>query len=274
MIAASVRSHVDLFYTEYQYGGHVIWDESYDYPYLFPWVFERYRMTPGAITLTGLRSYRVLRGSESISWSAANPSDSVEIQFSPDGGRTWRILASSLPNIGTFLWNTQNVGDCAFGHLKIFLKNGEGHIYSQDQSNYFAIDNGTPAALYAGILNKDPFYGATLVKDTVSLNLLLGGSKGGSLTAALSYSADNGGHFLQFAGFVLQSDTAARGRIATIGPLPNSDNAVIKIDVSNGTNSVSDRTPRFVKRTPRSSGLETAIASPSMIRPLPRRRMM
>ncbi len=254
VIAAYVRSHADLFYTEYQNDGHAIWDKSYDYPYLFPWVFDKYRMTAGAITLTGLKSYRVLRGSESISWSAADPLDSVEIQFSPDGGRTWRMLASSLPNAGSFLWNTQNVGDCAFGLLKIFLKNGEGHVYSQDQSNYVAIDNGTPAALYAGILNKDPFYGVTLVKDTVSLNLLLGGSKGGSLSATLSYSADNGGHFVQFAGYMIQSDTAARVRIASIGPLPNSDNAVIRIDVSNGISSVSDRTPRFVKRTPRSSG--------------------
>jgi predicted esterase len=254
MIAANVRSHSDLFYTEYQYGNHVIWDESYDYPYLFPWVFDRYRMTAGAITLTGLKSYRVLRGSESISWSAANPADSVEIQFSPDAGRTWRMLVSSLPNTGTFVWNTQNAGDCAFGLLKIFLKNSEGHIYSQDQSSSFAIDNGTTASLFAGLLNKELFFGATLVKDTVSLNLLLGGSKGGLLTASLSYSGDHGIRFAQFAGFSFQSDTAARVRIAAIGQLPNSDNAVIRIEVSNGITTVSDRTPRFVKRTPRSSG--------------------
>ena len=254
VVAANVRSHADLFYTEYQNGHHVIWDESYDFPYLFPWVFGRFRMTPGAVTLSGLKSYRVLRGSEAISWTAANPSDSVEIQFSPDAGSTWKILVSSLPNVGTFLWNTKNHGDCAFGLLKIFLKNSDGHIYSQDQSNYFAIDNGTSASLYAGLVNKDSFFGATLVKDTASLNLLLGGSKGGSLTASLSYSADNGSHFVPFAGFTFQSDTTARVRIATIGPLPNSDNAVIRIDVSNGTSSVSDRTPRFVKRTPRSSG--------------------
>jgi predicted esterase len=252
--AANVRSHADLFYTEYQNGHHVIWNESYDFPSLFPWVFDKYRMTAGAVTLTGLKSYRVVRGSESISWSAANPTDSVEIQFSPDAGRTWRMVVSSLPNTGTFVWNTQNVGDCAFGLLKIFLKNSDGHIYSRDQSNYFAIDNGTNASLYAGLLNRDSFVGTTLLKDTVSLLLLLGGSKGGTLTASLSYSADNGGHFVQFAGFMFQSDTTARARIATIGSLPNSDNAVIRIDVSNGTNSVSDRTPRFVKRTPRSSG--------------------
>ncbi len=254
VIAANLRSHADLFYTEYQYGHHVIWDESYDFPYLFAWVFDRYRMTAGAITLTGLKSYRVLRGSESISWSAANPADSVETQFSPDAGRTWRMLVSSLPNAGTFVWNTQNAGDCAFGLLKIFLKNTDGHIYSQNQSNYFAIDNGTNASLFAGLLNRDSFLGATLVKDTVSLNLLLGGSKGGTLTASLSYSADNGIHFVQFAGFTFQSDTAARVQIAAIGPLPNSDNAVIRIEVSNGISTVSDRTPRFVKRTPRSSG--------------------
>ena len=44
-IAMYVNNHADLFYTEYQYGQHDIWTESYNYPLLFPWVFDKYLIT-------------------------------------------------------------------------------------------------------------------------------------------------------------------------------------------------------------------------------------
>ena len=58
-IAMEVRSHADLFYTEIQNTGHTygIWSASYDYPFLSPWVFDKHRKQPGAITLTNLKSY-------------------------------------------------------------------------------------------------------------------------------------------------------------------------------------------------------------------------
>ena len=36
-----VNNHADLFYTEYQNGLHGIWTESYNFPLLFPWVFDQ-----------------------------------------------------------------------------------------------------------------------------------------------------------------------------------------------------------------------------------------
>ena len=45
-IAMYVNNHADLFYTEYQHGGHGdIVTESYDYPLLFPWVFDKHLIT-------------------------------------------------------------------------------------------------------------------------------------------------------------------------------------------------------------------------------------
>ena len=40
-IAWYVNNHADLFYTEFQYGQHDIEAESYNYPLLFPWVFDK-----------------------------------------------------------------------------------------------------------------------------------------------------------------------------------------------------------------------------------------
>jgi predicted peptidase len=40
-IAAAVANDARLLYTEWQGAGHVMWAQSYDYPYLFPWVFAQ-----------------------------------------------------------------------------------------------------------------------------------------------------------------------------------------------------------------------------------------
>ena len=257
-IAMEVRAHADLFYTEYQNGGHVIWDQSYDYPYLFPWVFDKFKISPGLVSLSNFVSYRTLHGSELITWSASQPTDSVEIQFSPDAGRTWNLVAASLPNTGTYQWNTGAREDCAFGLLKIFLKNSDGRIYSTDQSHFFAIDNGSSALPFVHIANRDGFYGASFAKDTISVAILAGDSKGGQVAVTFWYSADGGNHFEQVDGYTAQHDTAIRIRTLSIGPMPNSDGAVIRVDVRSGENTVSQRTPAFIKKTPRQSG---ALAS-------------
>ena len=48
-IAMYVQSHADLFYTEFQNTGHTgsTWSAGYNYPYLFPWVFDKYKKRPG-----------------------------------------------------------------------------------------------------------------------------------------------------------------------------------------------------------------------------------
>jgi predicted esterase len=146
-IAMYVKSHADLFYTEYQYGEHGIWDESYDYPLLFPWVFDKYLLTPGAIAITNLRDHPTLKGIETISWQSSAASDSVEIWYSPDAGGTWQMVSRSEPNSGSYQWDTKNFKDGAFELLKVFVKNHEGFIYGRDQSGYFTIDNQTPTSV-------------------------------------------------------------------------------------------------------------------------------
>jgi len=44
-IQNEIDNGADLLYTEYQNGGHAIWDESYDNPLLIPWVFSQHKTT-------------------------------------------------------------------------------------------------------------------------------------------------------------------------------------------------------------------------------------
>jgi hypothetical protein len=110
-IAMYVKSHADLFYIEYPLEGHGPVPKFYGYPWLFPWVFNQYRLTPGAITISNLRYHQTLKGIAAVSWQSSVGGDSVEIWNSPDAGRTWQMVSRSEPNSGSYQWNTQNFRD-------------------------------------------------------------------------------------------------------------------------------------------------------------------
>ncbi len=193
LIATYVASHANLFYTEFKTGRHdaSVFSGAYDYPLLFPWVFSKYKMTPGAITLNNLHSHRVLSGATPIRWNTITAKDSVEIWFSPDAGKNWQIVTRSAPNTGEYLWNTAPVSDCVFGLLKIFLKNAQGFIYSQDQSSYFTINNSVNATPFVKILNREFDTREVFEENSLQLKLLIGDAETNPLMVKLFYSLDN-----------------------------------------------------------------------------------
>lgn len=259
-IAWHVRTHADFFYTEQQFGGHdqPFFNFAYDYPHLRPWMFDKIRLTRGLVNVTNLKGYRALRGTEPIAWTAPEPTDSVEIRFSGDGGFVWRTVEKSLPNTGSYYWNTLAVDDCPFGQLKLILKNSGGQPYRYDLTSYFAVDNGTQGKPFAKILNAD-FFIFTTIQDTaaVEMRYLAGSSKPGPLTVRYYYSSDLGASFALFDSSSTQGDTTGLGRMLNLAPLANSDNAAIRLEVSDGVSVSSDTTSLLYpmwKRTPRLSG--------------------
>jgi poly(3-hydroxybutyrate) depolymerase len=261
-IAMYVKSHADLFYTEYQYGGHNIWNESYDYPLLVPWVFDKYRSIPGVITITNLRHHRTLKGIEAVNWQSSVGGDSVEIWYSPDAGRTWRVVSRSEPNSGTYQWDTQNFKDGAFELLKVYVKNHEGFIFGKDQSSYFAVDNAINGTPFVKILNEEFTTGRIFNLDTLTLKLLVGDSKIVPLTVRLYYSPDGGQNFIQFDSYTTMADTLSTARLIHLGPLENSIDAVIKVEVEDGKSSSSDQTYPFIKQPPTSVAEKTSVELP------------
>ena len=248
-VAMYVMSHADFLYTEYEHDGHGPWSKSYDYPLLFPWVFDQYQQSPGAITITNLRSHRTLKGIEIVNWQSIAGGDSVEIWNSPDAGWTWQMVSRSEPNTGTYRWDTRNFKDGAFELLKVFVKNHEGFIFAHDQSSYFSIDNASSGTPFVKILNEEFTTGIIFNRDTLSLRLLAGDSKTVPLTRRLSYSRDGGQNFSLFDSYTTITDTASSARLIYLAPLENSNNAVIKVEVDDGKSISSDRTYPFIKQT-------------------------
>ena len=233
-IGMDVRSHADLLYTEIHNAGHTygIWGTSSNYPFLSPWVFDKYKKHPGAVTLTDLKSYTTLSGSVSISWGSS-AGDSVEIWFSPDAGGSWQTVANVL-NTGTFIWNSSLIPDCAFGSVKVFLKNGDGFIVGSDRSSYFAVNNTLNGPPFLRLLNVEFTTGDVISQDSLDLSFLAGDPTGASLAASFLYSPDGGSTFGRVDSFTVVTNPATQMRRVDIGSLPNSNQAVVELTVDNG----------------------------------------
>ncbi|MGB6122477.1 MAG: T9SS type A sorting domain-containing protein, partial [Bacteroidota bacterium] len=255
LIDMHVRSHAQLLYTEFGNGLHDIWNRSYEYPFLFPWVFSQYRRIAGAIALTSPSAYQSVSGDVAVTWSGGVASDSVEIWFSPDLGERWELVAERAPNTGTFLWTTGLIPDVPFGELRIFLKNPEGFIYGVDRSGPFAINNPSNGEPFVRIRPMDFETGEVFV-DTVSIAYLLGDPEDDSLSVNIDYVAGGVTEPILVDSFQARGDTVPQTRTLSLGSYPNSDRARLKVKASDGSLTGSDTTFRFRKSTPRAEGPE------------------
>jgi len=254
LIVNEIRNRADLLYTEYINGGHVIWVESYNYPPLFQWVFDKARLNSTAISLSTLKSRRTLKGTEAITWTTTQTGGSVELWFSGDAGGTWTMLVADAPNTGAFQWNTTGVADCSFGQLKVFLKDASGRVYGSDVSSFFTVKNTSNGPPFAAFVNEAATLGVRPEKDSVELSYYLGDPEWAPLSVGISYSADGGTTFTQVAVFTAASDTSVQTRRLALGRLPNSAHAIMKITVSDGASQSSVSSRQFVKMTPRMPG--------------------
>ena len=255
LIDMHVRSHAQVLYTEFVDGTHDIWDRSYDYPFLFPWVFSQYRRTAGAITLTSPTSYQSVSGDVAITWAGGGAGDSVEIWFSPDLGKYWESVTEDAPNTGTHLWSTGPKKDVPFGELRVFLKNPEGFIYGVDRSGPFAINNPPNGEPFVRIRPMDFEMGGVFV-DTVNIAYLLGDPEDDPLSISVNYVAGSVTEPSLVDSFQAQGDTVLQTRALYLGTYPNADRARLKLTASDGSLMGSDTTFRFRKSTPRAKGPE------------------
>jgi len=122
VIADRIKHHAKLLYTEYQYGGHGIWDQAYNTVFLLPWVFAQSNAQPR--TGTERENFNVLPKELSLSQNFPNPfNPSTNISFSiPQKsfvslkifdliGREAAIIFSGELSAGSYsqLWNASNM---------------------------------------------------------------------------------------------------------------------------------------------------------------------
>ena len=247
----AMDSHADLLYTEYLNGAHVIWEESYDDPRLFPWVFAQYKQQPGAITITAPVDYAPVSGESIISWTANNPADSVEIWLLSDTAPIERI-SDFMPNTGSYVFNSADYADNALARVRLFIKNEDGIIYGRSSSNYFIIDNDGDTTPFVEIDDTN-FGGAggPVVDQLADLHFRASDAESPELSAGLYYSIDEGATFRLVEEFDVDRSASPQSKEVDLGSLPNSRSAVFRLEISDGDSVAISQTGPFAKQTPR-----------------------
>jgi pimeloyl-ACP methyl ester carboxylesterase len=253
-VASAVGSRQELLYTEYPGVAHNSWEPAYNEPLLIPWVFGFTRRVPDAIRLTSLTSPAVIEGDQTITWTTAAPGDSVELWFSGDAGDSWSLLSGPVFNTGSYVWKTDSVEDCAFGRVRAVLIKQGGVNAGSDQTAFFSVNNAPNGAPTVRILNPEFFTDPLFDQDSLDLRLLVGDPEWGPVDVTIAYDAGGGGPLEGVASFSAASDTVEQIRRIGIAGLPNSNRAMIRAYVSDGSSVGSASTSPFVKRTPRATG--------------------
>lgn len=247
-----ISEGADLLHTEYQNGGHVIWDESYDYKFLLDWVFSQYKVEDAINVIAPDKSDTPLNGTIEIKWESVLTGGFVDIYFSEDAGHNWISITKNFRNSGSYTWDTKNVNDCAFGQLKLILRDGKNIIRGYDNSEMFTIDNpeknGKP---YVEILNGH-FPVSTVITDKIyNLELLIGDPESAESTLRIDYSVD-GNSFVQIDSVEFTGHKIEQYNLpVNLEPLQNSITGYFRVSISDGLHSGSDESYSFIKETSR-----------------------
>ncbi len=262
---AALSTRPNLVYVSHPNDGHVIWEEAYDSQGLHDWLFAQHRLMPDAIQFSAPTGYPTWSGTSTIEWTAPNPAHSVEVWFSPDYGRTWDLVDFSIPNTGSYAFDTQAFADTPFGLVRLMLIGPDGLVYARQRSTPFRINNGLSGApvvqlqdfpfrdqvIFSGEWIKDE--GLVVTDTTLTLRFRAGDPDSPSLDATLFYSSDGGTTFETIDAFSHEASGNLRSMIVDMAALPNSSASQFRLDVSDSESTVSATTPVFAKETPRIS---------------------
>jgi hypothetical protein len=247
---AAMETRPDLVFMGVPNVGHGPWAPWYDDRRIQEWLLSKHRLLPETITITSPEFADNLQGIVSLEWIGGDPADSVDVMFSWTPGTGWFHLDGPIPNNGSVEINTDGLPETPFGRFQIVLIDADGFAYAKETSPLFVIDNAyqaPPVVEINDIVFRTP---ASFMGDSLTLSFLAGDAEDEEVAAALNYSVDGGETFFPF-------DTLVVARYEeTLEPidlqaLPNADEAVIRIEVSDGVKTASDDSPRFRKATPR-----------------------
>ncbi len=249
----AVEAGATLFYTGVRLGGHGPWVPWFDNTIMQDWLFRQYRLDDDAITLQSPAGGAVWSGTQSVTWTATGAAtDTVEIALSLDDGATWQRAARVL-NGGTYALDTTPFADSPVARVRLEAINAEGFVYSREVSPPFYLDNPGDAAPYAALDTFALRFSPRITAGAFPLHLTAADAERQALTADLFWSVDGGTTYTRFDTRALASVQTAQTLALDLADLPNSAEARLRLDVTDGTHTVTVATPVFAKDTPRSA---------------------
>ena len=251
-LAEAIDEHADLIYTAIENGGHGPWSPLYDRPLLHEWLFRQFRIDPDAVAVTAPTAGAVWSGPETVTWTAPGPAtDVVEVWLALDDESAWERVGTAALGDGTFTLDTASYPDTPLARVRLFAVNERGFVYGRTTSEPFVIDNPGDAPPYLAVDDEFLRFDPEFTDETLELSVVAADPEGEALAASVSYSIDGGTTFAQIETRTLPSSPSAQTVSFEIGALPNSPAARVRVEVSDGTHTVSETTAEFAKATPR-----------------------
>ena len=149
-----------------------------------------------------------------------------------------------------------SANDCSLGRLKIFQKDNQGNYISFNESGYFTINNDFQNENPVVKIIVPDFDSVSTVKDkNFNLSILAGDPERSNLNCKIFYSENNGANYLLLEEHTLISDSPQKNFTLNLYNIPNSNEAKIKVEVSDGEYTAVDSTWEFIKDVPRESNI-------------------
>ncbi|MBT8399176.1 MAG: T9SS type A sorting domain-containing protein, partial [Rhodothermia bacterium] len=152
---------------------------------------------------------------------------------------------------GGLLIDTSSMEDAAAARVRVFVRNQEDRIYGRETSGHFTIDNAGNGVPHLAIDDEFLRFDPTVTNDVIQLEVVAADPEAMSLATDILYSIDGGQTFGRITTLSLESSLQPQMITIDVEELPNSADAIIQLQISDGTHTVSRSTTSFVKQTPR-----------------------
>ena len=254
-LAEAIDEHASLIYTSEPNTGHGPWAPWFDHPLLDDWLFSKVRLDDDAIAVTAPTGGAEWAGSETVTWtSTRDDAETVEVWISRTDGRGWEKVGEAAVGDGALAVPSTDYADTPLARVRLFVLNADGRVVGRDESAVFRIDNAGDAPPVLRLNDEALRFEPTVTAETLDLPVVAADAEGDDLTATVRYSADGGATFSAVETVALVPSPTPRPLRLDVGGLPNSGAAVLRVDLSDGTSTVSASTAPFAKTTPRIEG--------------------
>ena len=258
-LGRAVDAHASLIYTSEPAVRHGPWAPWFDHPLLADWLFGWERLDPDAVAVAAPGPGATVSGPAAVTWTSARTGDAVEVWVNPtDDPAGWRKLGEAPIEDGTFALGTAGLADAALARVRLFVRNADGRIVGQDTSGPFAIDNAGNAAPELRLRDEDLRFDPALTAPSYDVTFVAADAEGDALGLEVYYSTDGGATYALVADLEVASSPDVQTAPIDVAALPNSAAARFRVDLSDGTSTVSASTAPFAKQTPRGGTLPVA----------------
>ena len=252
-LAAALDANADLIYWSEPTVGHGPWGPWFRNGLMQDWLFSKVRQDPDAVAITAPASGDRWTGAETVTWTTTRTAeDTVEVWINPTDDPTgWKKVGEAGATVGALAVDTEAIVDAGLARVRLYVRTPADRIVGRTTSAPFALDNAGDAApdlrLDTEALRFDP----RLPAATYDLTFIAADAEGDALTAEAFYSVDGGATYVSLGATAILGSAEPQTISLDMAALPNSRTARLRLDLSDGTSTVSDETVSFLKQTPR-----------------------